>query len=630
MNARRDAAEPVIASLSDIAAIEQQPYREIVPHTTINQLIDELARHGDRTAISFMPNGDPAQLTEDTTFVDLHRMVMRASNAFDRLGVASDEAVAYLLPSVPQALVTLFAAELIGRACPINFMLSASAIASIMIAANATVLVAFGPDADLDIWPKVEEIRKLIPALKRVVVVGTDPSVAGCTPFDELIAGMPAEPCFARNNGPDTVAAIYHTGGSTGSPKLVRHTHANQIHCLSFVRRFFELGPQDVVINGHPLFHVAGALTCGLGPLVAGSRLLMPSKLGLRNRKFQANIWRAVERHRVTMMIGGPTVIMMLLGQDPGPNEISSMRLHMSGGSLLPPELVSRMWTKFGIPVKNSWGMTETGGLLTLEPIRAPSVPGSCGWRMPYTEIAALELAAGGRVQQRRCKAGDVGALAVKGPHVTPGYVDDAHNAASFTADGWFLTGDLGWIDAEGRVYLTGRAKDIIIRGGHNIDPLMIEQALLQHPEVQLCAAVGQPDPYAGEVPVAFVKLAPGSSIAPDDLIDAVRPSIAEPAAVPKHLYPIDSFPMTSTGKILKPALRRLATEAAVAEALKGVAPDGLKYRVSFRESGHRDVVRAEIPDGTPEDLVKKVRDAMALLRIPFELLVGAVTNRPS
>lgn len=630
MTDQSDAVGTVLASIEDIIAIERRPYRESVPHSTVDQLIDELVAHGDCVAISFMPGGDPGEPTEDITFVGLHHKVMQMANAFDMLGVTSDDAVAYLLPSVPEAIITLLAAELIGRSCPINYMLSAVAIANIMIAANARILVTFGPDADLDIWPKVDEIRRLVPTLNHVVVVGSSPSIPGYIPFAKLIDSMPTERRFVRNHRPESIAAIFHTGGSTGSPKLVKHTHRNQVHCLSFIRRFFEFSPQDVVINGHPLFHVAGALTCGVGPLTAGARLLMPSKLGLRNATFQANVWRTVERHRATIMIGGPTVITMLLGKDASAFDISSMRLHISGGSLLPSELVSRMWTKFGIPVRNSWGMTETGGLVTLEPIGAASVPGSCGWRMPYTEIDVFAISAEGTVQTTRCRPGEVGALAVSGPHVTPGYVDAAHNTASFTPGGWFLTGDIGWIDVDDRVYLTGRAKDIIIRGGHNIDPLVIEQALLQHPDVQLCAAVGQPDPYSGEVPVAFVQFVPGASVQPDDLIDAVRPLFAEPAAIPKRLYRVDSFPMTSTGKILKSALRRMAAEAAVGDILKNIVPDKFRFRISFQESGYRDVMRAEFPDNVPEDILEKVRETIASLRIPFELLVGTITSRPS
>jgi len=215
-----------------------------------------------------------------------------------------------------------------------------------------------------------------------------------------------------------------------------------------------------------------------------------------------------------------------------------------------------------------------------------------------------------------------VGLLAVKGPHITPGYVDPSHNAQSF-ADGWFVTGDLGRIDPDGRTYLTGRAKDVIIRGGHNIDPLMIEQALLQHPDVQLCAAVGQPDSYSGEIPVAFVQLAPGSTISVDNLLNEIRSSFQEPAAIPKRLYRVDSFPMTSTGKILKPALRQKAAETAVMEKLNSIVPSGTSLEISFQQSGHQETLHLRLPANTAPDVLGKVREAVTSLRIPVNVLLA-------
>jgi fatty-acyl-CoA synthase len=207
----------------------------------------------------------------------------------------------------------------------------------------------------------------------------------------------------------------------------------------------------------------------------------------------------------------------------------------------------------------------------------------------------------------------------VKGPHITPGYVDPAQNAQSFV-DGWFITGDLGRIDPDGRTYLTGRAKDVIIRGGHNIDPLMIEQTLLQHPDVQLCAAVGQPDSYSGEIPVAFVQLAPGSTISLDNLLNEIRPSFPEPAAIPKRLYRVDSFPVTSTGKILKPALRQKTAETVVTEKLNSIVPPGTPLQISFQQSGHQETRHLRLPANTEPDILGKVREAVTSLRIPFNV----------
>ena len=156
-----------------------------------------------------------------------------------------------------------------------------------------------------------------------------------------------------------------------------------------------------------------------------------------------------------------------------------------------------------------------------------------------------------------------------KSPNLFSGFVDDEDNAKAFTADGWLVTGDLGWVDAEGRLNLTGRSKDLIIRSGHNIDPRVIEEALAAHPAVQLCAAVGAPDAYAGELPVAFVTLLPGASVTEEELLSFAAARVDEAPARPKAVTIIERMPMTNVGKIYKPDLREMAAKA-VARRSKG------------------------------------------------------------
>ena len=160
--------------------------------------------------------------------------------------------------------------------------------------------------------------------------------------------------------------------------------------------------------------------------------------------------------------------------------------------------------------------MTETAGISTITPPGVPGPAGCVGFPLPY---ARLRIVALGARWQRRASASfrraSTGMLLFKSPNVFSGFLDPADNAQAFTADGWLVTGDLGWLDAQGRLNLSGRSKDLIIRSGHNIDPKVIEDALAAHPAVQLCAAVGAPDAYAGELPVAFVTLRPGASATP-------------------------------------------------------------------------------------------------------------------
>jgi len=160
--------------------------------------------------------------------------------------------------------------------------------------------------------------------------------------------------------------------------------------------------------------------------------------------------------------------------------------------------------------------------------------------------------------------SGEKGMVLYQGPNLFSGYLDAAETARSFTPEGWLITGDVGCIDAQGRLHLSGRAKDLIIRGGHNIDPKVIEDALGAHPAVELCAAVGAPDAYAGELPVAFVTLKPGSMASEDELMGFAAQGVDEAPARPKSITVLQRMPVTNVGKIYKPELRTLATGAVV------------------------------------------------------------------
>ena len=253
-----------------------------------------------------------------------------------------------------------------------------------------------------------------------------------------------------------------------------------------------------------------------------------------------------------------PTVIATLLNTEPGAARIDAVRALLTGGSPLPPELATAFEQRYGIPVRNILGMTECAGVISIEPLRAPRIAGSCGLALPFTEVRALGD------DDRVCAAGETGILRVRGPNVGPGYTDARRDAGTFTADGWLVTGDIGHVDAQGRVFVTGRAKDVIIRSGHNIDPGVIEDALLRHPDVLMAAAVGEPDEYAGELPVAFVVLKPGATALPRELAAFAEAHIPERPAFPKRIDVLAAIPLTAVGKVYKPALRAIATERVV------------------------------------------------------------------
>jgi fatty-acyl-CoA synthase len=245
-----------------------------------------------------------------------------------------------------------------------------------------------------------------------------------------------------------------------------------------------------------------------------------------------------------------------------------------TGASICPPEIERRYLATWGGPcIQQLYGMTELAGAITHDVHGVKPRPESVGTRNPLVELAIL---AGGELHTGPWPS-PVGELLTRGPQVFAGYVDPKQTEDAFDQD-WLRTGDICRIDADGFVYIMGRAKDVIIRGGHNIDPRSIEDAALGFPGVALAAAVGRPDAYAGEVPMLFVSVQPGLTIDPLELADFVRDKILEPPARPRAVAVVAEMPVTPVGKIFKPKLREIAAGEAARELL---AAEGLAQDVS-------------------------------------------------
>ncbi len=223
--------------------------------------------------------------------------------------------------------------------------------------------------------------------------------------------------------------------------------------------------------------------------------------------------------------------------------------------------------------------MTETASVHTISYLDRPLRLGSVGHAVPYSRVRVVRLDAEGRFQGD-CAVDEIGMVAMSGPGVFSGYVSEVHNRGAFVEPGWVNSGDLGRLDAEGYLWITGRAKDLIIRGGHNIDAMAIEEIIFRHPAVALAAVVGQPDAYAGELPVAFVQLKPEARIEAAELIAFVRERTPERAAVPVNAYFIEALPLTAVGKVFKPALRWDAARRAVDQMLADLRQPDLQIAV--------------------------------------------------
>jgi fatty-acyl-CoA synthase len=353
----------------------------------------------------------------------------------------------------------------------------------------------------------------------------------------------------------EEVAAYFHTGGTTGAPKLAAHTHRGQLVAAYGCAALLDLGPDDVVTGTLPMFHVAGTILMGISTFLSGSELLLLSPAGLRNPVMVERFWRLCERYGVTVAGGVPTSLGALAQVPTDGADLHRLRTAITGASPLPAAVRERFEAVTGLAVKEIYGMTEASGLISCNPARGTGGSGSVGLRLPYTQVVCRRLGDDGELGGV-CDPDEIGAVTISGPTVSPGYRDPEQGAGTFH-DGVLVTGDLGRLDREGRLVIGGRSKDQINRSGHNIDPQMIEDALQRHPDVVLAAAVGRPDAYAGELPVCYVQLRPGSDVSEDELRQFAEQEISERPAWPRHVHVVPSVPVTAWARSTSRACAR-------------------------------------------------------------------------
>ena len=542
---------------ADIARFEaEMPLAERLLERSVFDVIAGTAeRLPDRIALTMLMTGAPDEQARRVSFSELLGLVRRAANLFSALG-GSRPGVAYMLPSLVETHATLWGAETAGYAVPINFLLQPQHIAALLQASGARILVALGPHPVLDIWQKALALREQVPGLTllRVAAPGV-PLEDGVLDFHQALMAQPADRLVFGAPGRDAdVAAYFHTGGTTGTPRLVAHTHRSQLVAALGGAVLGDMRETDTLTATLPLFHVGGTIFCALSAFMAGVSLLVMSPGGLRNPAMVQGYWRLAARYGATLVGAVPTSVGAVLEVPLDGADLSDVRAGFCGAASLPTAVGERFRQVTGRGLFEVYGMTEASGLIAIDPVAGEGGVGSVGWALPYTEVLVRVLEADGCLGDV-CAVNEVGVITVRGPHVSPGYRNPEHDAGVFHG-GVLNSGDLGYTDEQGRIHIAGRAKDLIIRSGHNIDPLMIENAMATHPAVALAAAVGAPDAYAGELPVCYVALRPGAHAAEDELHEHAQRTIAERPAWPKQINIVDAIPLTSVGKIYKPQLR--------------------------------------------------------------------------
>ncbi|MDB5971630.1 MAG: AMP-dependent synthetase and ligase [Hydrocarboniphaga sp.] len=606
---------PALNSAADIAGAEQSTPDDVLSSNTIYECIAASAAAAPgKIALSHLLSADPEVAPRNITYSDLLIQIQRAANLFKQLAGNAHSSVSIILPMLPEALIASWAGSTAGISNPINPYLEVKQIVSILNASKATVLVTTTRRHGAGAWDKLDQITGAVPTLQRVLIVDSE------NPEDDFAAAVGASPAgltFEPGRDPHAEAVYLPTGGTTAAPKLVRMSHRGQLLNAWTMGGLAGSEPECVVGHAMPNFHVGGSVLLALRAMLFGQTLLTLTTDGFRNAGVVRNFWDLARRHKMSSLIATPATASAILALPDTSSEGHSIRCFQCGGSTIPVELLRGFHSRFGIWLRELWGMSEIHGAVSSHPDDSTQpVSGSVGVHLPWHPVKVVEVDGDNRLV-RECAPGERGLLAVGGPGVTMGYVDSRLDKEFFITGmqddwRWANTGDLGTIDENGYIWMFGRAKDVIVRGGHNIDPKMIEEVLVCHPSVQVAAAIGRPDAAKGEMPIAYVQFKEGA-VPPSmqELLELCKRDVQERAAVPVEIIAINAMPMTAVGKINKPALRfdsmrRVAT--GVAAALLGdsgscevvVDETGLRPRVTVRtqlSKGDANAIREQLTE---------------------------------
>lgn len=601
-----------VQTLADIVRIESVPLveRNLAP-STYEALRRSAERDPDAPALSYFPQASDFKRTFDWSYAQLFAEITRAANAFHDLGIVPGEVLAFLLPNLPETHFTIWGGEAAGIVMAINPLLEAKQIVSLLQSANATVVVTLAPTPGSDLWPKLSTYLDELPRVRHVVWASMEPyateservalraiaqrerELHSGVPIHDLRALMDAQPDSSLKSGreirPEERSSYFCTGGTTGLPKIAARTHGSEVYnAWAMAAHLQPRNSNQVIFCGLPLFHVNGQLVTGLMPWTQGDHVILGTAQGYRDPGVISNFWPMAEYFGINFFSGVPTVYAALLRSERHGCNLSRLRYALCGAAPMPVELYREFECQTGIQILEGYGLTEGACVSSVNPPYGERRVGSIGIRIAYQEMRSVVLSTAGEYV-RDANTDEVGVITICGPNLFDGYLDESHNQGlwiEIEGRRWLNTGDLGRQDAQGYFWLTGRKKELIIRGGHNIDPKQIEEALQAHPAVALAAAVGSPDSYSGEVPVAYVQLKLGFSCTSEVLLNFASNNISERAAVPKRVEILKELPLTAVGKIFKPALQQREVACVVQREIDNLGLSGVSVEV-LQDSKH-------------------------------------------
>ena len=526
----------------------------------------------------------------------------RFAAALAAAGLVAEDVVAIIAPSVPEMLLAMAGAAAVAIAFPINPTLSAESMASQLALAKARAVVSFGQHPALPLHLVVAQAVRLA-GVGLVIEIETEygPSSAlvDCAPgrvsWSAFLAHADAMAACPVHS--DRAAFLFHTGGTGGAPKLAELSLDAAMAALHVSAVGLDWHENDRVLQLLPFFHVGGAFIVGMGLFSTGATLMNCGLAGARDPQVVASLWSLAARMHASVIGLVPPTWSLVAAQGVPPVLGPQLRALVTGATSMAPELAHRLGKLVGIPVCQVLGMTELCGTGANQPLDGIEREPTVGYPAPLVQIKFVPIFKDGPTE-----------LYVRGPMLFRGY-RTAEGLLGAPGDGWYASGDLGELLPDGQLRLVGRVKDVIIRSGHNIDPLAIEDVVCRHPGILMAAAVGMPDDFAGELPIVYVVRMPDLAVAEEDLAAFVGERIDDPSARPRRFIFLDALPLTTVGKVARYRLRQAAATMRMSELLSefsGIA------ELRCDDIGARRVTVAWA--AAPSDDVREAVDAVAAL----------------
>lgn len=481
---------------------------------------------------------------EVLSYGQFERRVSRLAHVLARHGVGKGDAVGLYLPSRVLMVVGFWACQKLGAVpVPVSAMCRETELRNVVQATQMRTMLA---DAQTVRWLRSSSLDAALTVLVDGAATGNEIALA------ERLAASPDRHDSCRSE-PDDVAAVFFTSGTSGAPKGAVQTQLNQYSTL----RDMMVAHQSRFAS--EVYYCAAPLFSNLGMTVTVNLCMFSGGTVVLNERWDTErVLEAIARHRVTILPGTPTMFVYMVNAfDPARHDLSSLRLCTNGGAPVSPEICRRFEAISGARVIQVYGATESLGQNAMEPVTGIRKSGSAGLPVGSSRIEVVDDA--GRV----VPAGVIGEVVISGDCVARGYWGDAPSGkSSFTPRGW-MSGDLGYLDEDGYLFIVDRKKDVIIAGGHNIYPLEVENVLYRHEAVAMCAVVGIPDEAKGEIPVAVVVRKPGADCTEADLIAFCREHMSVYKA-PRKVGFVNEMPIHA-GKIMRRELVRRIREEGLA-----------------------------------------------------------------